>query len=335
MARLKGDVAMGELRLSVAMCTYNGSRHLEEQLRSITSQQRIPDEMVVCDDGSSDETVRMLASFAGQAAFPVHIHMNSSRLGAARNFGQAIGLCQGDVIALSDQDDIWKPSKLATLVQTLERHPDAAYAFSEAEIIDGHGMQVGRSLWGVFGTLDKVKRFSPRQQMEILLNRNLVTGATMAFRASLKSILLPIPSGWMHDYWIALLGSAFSYGVPVWEPLIKYRQHASQVCFRRSTTYLQWYRRMLAESLETNPEDVWEKIERFRMLRERVLSAAASPPCPARHRELIEEKAKHLERRAVIRSSRGLSRILGVFAEVSSGRYRRFSRSWRSVVRDL
>src|ERR687894_3003245 len=99
-------------RFSVAMCTYNGARFVAEQLASVAAQTRPPDELVVCDDGSTDETCRLVEEFAARAPFPVRLFVNERNLGSTRNFGRAVALCEGDLVALSDQDDVWHPEKL-------------------------------------------------------------------------------------------------------------------------------------------------------------------------------------------------------------------------------
>jgi glycosyltransferase involved in cell wall biosynthesis len=94
-----------DLRISVAMCTFNGGRYLEEQLESIGAQTRPPCELVVCDDGSKDGTISILKRFEANAPFPVRIVQNGIRMGSTRNFDQAIGMARGEFIALCDQDD--------------------------------------------------------------------------------------------------------------------------------------------------------------------------------------------------------------------------------------
>ena len=124
------------MKFSVAMCTYNGAAYLEEQLDSIARQIRLPDELVVCDDNSSDESLRILRSFAARSAFPVRLHSNESNLGSTKNFEKAICLCSGDVIALADQDDVWHPEKLAILEREFSSTPDVGLVFTDAEIVD-------------------------------------------------------------------------------------------------------------------------------------------------------------------------------------------------------
>lgn len=313
------------------MCTYNGFQYLREQLRSIASQTRLPDELVICDDGSTDDTVVLLAAFAAGASFPVRVVSNSEKLGPAKNFEKAVRLCQGDIIILADQDDVWKPQKLDRLVNALEQHPDAAYAFSDAETINETGALLHRRLWDLVGLRKNLKQFSGSGQVRILLKKNVITGAAQAFRASFKDIILPIPSEWMHDYWIALLGSVLSYGVPVSEPLFMYRRHAGQVCGLGGKGFLAASR----VSLATSDEQWSEKVRCFRLLQERILSLPASVHASAECVQLLKEKEIHLLARANTRSSKGLSRVMRVLAEVSTRRYERFSDSWRSIVRDL
>src|SRR5947208_14214106 len=104
---------MPKRSISVAMCTYNGERFLKEQLESLAAQTRQPDELVVCDDRSTDSTPHIVEAFARAAPFPVRLEVNDRCLGSTKNFEHAILRCTGALIALSDQDDVWHPEKLA------------------------------------------------------------------------------------------------------------------------------------------------------------------------------------------------------------------------------
>src|ERR1700728_4505611 len=112
-----------QYRISVALCTYNGERFLRHQLESIQQQTRLPDELVVCDDRSTDQTLAIVRELAGTVSFPVVIDQNHETLGSARNFEKAIRLCTGDLIALSDQYDIWYPNRLQRSDQEFVAHP--------------------------------------------------------------------------------------------------------------------------------------------------------------------------------------------------------------------
>ena len=124
------------MKISVAMCTYNGARFVGEQLESIAAQTRPPDELVVCDDCSEDTTSQIVRDFATATPFPVQLVVNESIHGSTRNFEKAISLCSGDVIALSDQDDVWRNHKLATIERCFSEDARIGLVFSDAEVVD-------------------------------------------------------------------------------------------------------------------------------------------------------------------------------------------------------
>ena len=216
-------------RISIAMCTYNGGRFLPEQLASIAAQQRLPDEMVVCDDGSTDTTLEILEKFSRTVPFTVRIVRNPVNLGSTKNFEQAISLCTGDLIALCDQDDVWLPEKLAIQAEFFEHDPEVGGFFSNAYLIDENSNHLDKTLWqGVsFRPVDRL-RWRTDHIDTVLLRKNVVTGATLMIRAETRPAIKPIPAGWVHDGWIAWMLAIHSVLIFQEEKLIKYRLHASQ-----------------------------------------------------------------------------------------------------------
>jgi glycosyltransferase involved in cell wall biosynthesis len=223
-----GMSLIGRNRISVAMCTYNGERFLPQQLASIAKQTRLPDELVVCDDGSTDRTVAIVREFAASAPYPVRVFENERNLGFAANFERAIGLCEGDLIALSDQDDIWYPIRLERSEQELMAHPEAGLVFSDADVMNDRNELVGQTLWQRLGFAGQRERDLLAGQYIVLAKHSFVTGATVMFRATLRDRCLPIGARWIHDQWIALTAAAFSDLRPIDQPLIRYRIHGSQ-----------------------------------------------------------------------------------------------------------
>jgi glycosyltransferase involved in cell wall biosynthesis len=213
--------------LSVVLCTYNGAPYLAEQLESIAAQTRLPDEMVIRDDGSKDETVQYLEAFAARMPFAVSIIHNSVRKGAPGNFWLAIHDATSDVIALCDQDDVWLPSKLERAMDVLDGDSNVGATFSDGLCIDKEGAFTGRSLWkGAGFTVPQQEMFESDKDLEVLLRHPVVTGATLAFRTSLLPALNPGPE-MPHDYWLSVAVAVQSRIVPIREPLIKYRLHDS------------------------------------------------------------------------------------------------------------
>jgi glycosyltransferase involved in cell wall biosynthesis len=325
---------MNEQRISVAMCTYNGTRFLPEQLESIAVQTRLPDDLVVCDDGSADESPEIVRNFAKKVPFPVRLELNEKNLGSTKNFEKAISLCQGDLICLADQDDVWKPQKIAVLETVLEEHPEAGYTFSDAEVIDSRGMPTGRGLWASLRiNAADINQFCKANQFPVLMRRTLVTGATMAFRASLRSALLPISRHLVHDYWISTIASGIgAWGVPIHEKLILYRQHESQQIGPESKSLVEKVRQ--ARQREGTRYDRYA--QGYEDMRERLLLAATDGRAyPSSYMTLVDGMIVHLSQRIAARSTRGTAKVSRVLSELVTGRYGRFSGSWQAAIKDL
>ncbi|MGZ4808048.1 MAG: glycosyltransferase family 2 protein [Thermoanaerobaculia bacterium] len=303
------------IRPSVALCTFNGGRFLREQLQSIAAQSTPPAELVICDDGSTDDTVAIAEAFARTAPFRVDVRRNRTRLGTAANFDSAMSLCNGDVIFLCDQDDVWHPEKIArTIRQFDDLHIQCV--FTDARLIDEEGKPIGRTMWQQIG-------FDPRRfDFGTVVDRNVATGATMALRASLRPLIQPIPRDQPHDWWIVLLSAATQSATPLNEPLIDYRVHKDQQSGAgpRVGSLNTW----IDASRQTGPQAFRARAERLKLLRDRLASAGVSID--------IADRIAHLETRAEMR---GMRRPLLVARELLTGRYFRYSRHVFSAAKDL
>lgn len=316
------------MEFSVALCTYNGERFLLRQLQSIAAQTRLPDELVVCDDKSGDDTPRIVRDFAGAAPFPVHLHLNEVNLGSNRNFERAIGLCAGELIALCDQDDIWRADKLEQLERAFEKHPRAASVFSDAIVVDDADQPFPPNLWPAVGLTRAVQeRLGGPQAFATLLSRTPVTGATLAFRARYRPLITPIDEGGplIHDGWIAVLLAGVAPTVALPETLIFYRRHAEQQTHGagegpliRTTDFYRSHLRQL-------------KVMRLRLAEAGGAFDEGDLPT---HLAILDEKIAHLENRLALPANRA-ARGFRVGRELLSGRYRRHSSGWRSALRDL
>lgn len=215
-------------RISIALCTYNGERYLPEQLQSYLQQTRLPDELVACDDGSTDNTVALLDAFAQTAPFEVRVIRNPENLGYAKNFEKALTLCTGDFIALSDQDDVWLPEKLAWSAEVLENNPRIALVFGDAHVVDSQLDPLGYTLWQALDfTKPQRAAFANGGAFDLQLVRNHVTGATSMVRAEHLPHVMPFPKDWVHDDWMATIMSSYAQITLVDQPTMLYRQHAN------------------------------------------------------------------------------------------------------------
>lgn len=308
------------MRLSVALCTYNGERHLPEQLKSIAAQNRRPDELVVCDDVSSDRSVEIVKAYAAGCPVPVHVSVNRENVGSSRNFERAIAACRGDVIALADQDDVWDPSKLERFMRRFEDEPELDVLFSNAEIVDEDMRSTGTRLWDAvgFGRREQAA-FGAGDAFRVLLKHNVVTGAAMAFRSRLVPRILPVSPLWVHDGWIALIAAATGRVGFISAPLIRYRRHATQQVGAGGNPF----RKRLNVALSMDRDCFLRMAEAYRQARDRVSDTSGGQ---TRSDVLsgFEGKIRHLEFRANLPAGR-LSRVPAVLVEVARLRYRRYT----------
>jgi glycosyltransferase involved in cell wall biosynthesis len=319
-------------QLSVAMCTYNGARFLPEQLDSIKAQTRLPDELVICDDRSADESVEIIRAFLRHAPFAVRLETNDSNLGSTKNFEKTIGLCHGEIIALADQDDVWWPEKLELIEQTFQRRPDVAAVFTDAELIDDHSNLLNRTLWDSFSfTRREQSRFESGHALEVLLKHQTVTGATMAFREKYRSLVLPFPPNQIHDSWITFLLASVSEIAPIRRPTIRYRRHAGQQCGLRQR---ESFGEQVASSTRTDPRSYLPEVNQLEQVCERLAERAAVFPCHKNALRLIWQKIRHRQTRAAPPKSK-ISCLLIVLRELATLRYWRYSKGFRSAAKDL
>ena len=312
--------------VSVAMCTFNGERFLGQQLDSIAGQQRPPDELVVCDDGSSDASMEILQNFAHGTPFPTHIVKDGKNVGSTKSFEKAISLCQGDFIALCDQDDVWEPNKLARLSEVLNKDNSLGGVFSDAELIDADGKALGRHLWSVHKfTFRQPGDFERDAAMRLLLKHDVVTGATLMIRASLRELLFPIPTSWVHDGWIAWMLVLYSRLVCLPEPLVRYRLHANQQLGVGSINAARKVRYCYEDRNKLRTMSL-----QFEALRERWISRPGKTF--AVYRELIENKIASLRRRSELPQSY-LPRACSILRSFPS--YQKYARGISTMRGDL
>jgi glycosyltransferase involved in cell wall biosynthesis len=319
------------MKLSVALCTYNGHPFLVDQLASIAGQSRLPDELIICDDGSQDDTAAVVQRFTETFPFPVSFSVNARRLGATNNFARAISLCTGDVIALCDQDDLWEAEKLALLEERFVQDPKLLLAFSDLSIVDPAGQLTERTQWQrlQFGRSQQ-SEVNAGRAFELLLRFNVVTGAALAFRSILREQVLPIPDGFVHDEWIGLVAAATGGVACIDRPLVRYRQHTSQAIGPATDHVLAQYR--YARTNMNRPYFV-RMVERTRQLHDR-LSQYRHALRDVRSLSLVEDKLLHAQARLKMRD-RVLIRWPLAIGEAVRGRYRRYGYGMKSFLQDL
>jgi glycosyltransferase involved in cell wall biosynthesis len=202
--------------VSIAVCTYNGEKHLEEQLESLVNQTYLHKEIIVVDDCSSDQTVSILEKYSSIYPF-FHFSVNEKNLGYVKNFEKAILLCKGNYIALSDQDDIWLLNKVEEQVKNIGEHAliyhDSTFINEEGDTMEGY-------------LSDTYTLYSGKKPLPFLFF-NCVSGHSLLFNRIILPDLIPFPESYFHDRWLALIASERG-GVKLMRGcFVKYRQHVA------------------------------------------------------------------------------------------------------------
>lgn len=218
------------MKTSVALCTYNGEKFLVEQLESILAQTHAVDEIVICDDGSTDCTISILNSYQKRYPSLFRIYFNKQKLQSVRNFEKAISLCGNDIVFLSDQDDIWLENKVEKILRVFEERWDISVVCTNGFIIDEKSQLLDKiPIWD-FPKIATEQGYIFDYYNILNLVGNFSTGATMAFRREFISCAFPFPiyKGMHHDRWIALVAALKNKFLFFDEKIIGYRLHSAQ-----------------------------------------------------------------------------------------------------------
>lgn len=334
------------MKTSIALCTYNGEKYLAEQLNSYLLQTLLPGELIVCDDCSTDRSIEILNSFKEKAPFPVFIYVNEKTLGSTKNFEKAISLCTGDIIFLSDQDDLWQPGKVQKILLTFENNPDAGLVFSNAELVDEKLNSCKISLWDKNFPASEQQKALNGKMVEVLLNKNVVCGATAAFRTKYRNSFTPIPAdlSMIHDGWLAFIVSSLSGVIFLNEELIKYRQHPGQQIgvIKPSATPVKKIRLDICnDALAFYQKRKAEMI----FLQDRLLALEQKQAGKNSYLDLAKkivseqiskasDALKHFEVRKSL-GSLGIKKLPRLGKELLSGGYHKFSNGISSAIKDL
>ncbi len=318
------------MSISVALCTHQGSRFVAEQVESILRQSVLPDEVILSDDASSDETVELVESvFSGNRDVRLRVLRNERPLGVVANFQQAVLATSGDIIFLSDQDDRWRPNKVERMIAEFTSRPDLLLLHTDALLVDEHGASLGVTLFdSLEATEAELSGIASGSAFPVLLRRNLALGASIAFRRSLLDTAVPFGNAWVHDEWLAIIAASQGPGAVdvLRDDLLDYRQHSSNQIGARKLSP----RAKLARLREPRRE----RNDRLQLASEQLVNRLVDSAAPENVVAMAEHKALHEHARSEYPISRW-RRIGPVAREVRTGRYAKSGRGWASVVADL
>ena len=219
------------MKISVAFIVYNGARYMRTQLDSILAQTHKVNEIIVCDDASSDNTKEILEEYKKSYPNLFFLHYNNKKLGPTKNIEKAIQACTGDIILLSDQDDYWETNKVETIVKWFEANQSMNGLFTNGYLMNSIGEIDNKyALWDAMSFPYKAIKNGEDLKLYINTVENSVTGATLAIRNNLAFLKQPFPQikHLVHDRWLAMnLAETNSLGI-LDEKLIRYRIHSNQ-----------------------------------------------------------------------------------------------------------
>ncbi|MEA2020071.1 MAG: glycosyltransferase family 2 protein [Campylobacterota bacterium] len=201
------------MKISVCIATYNGERYIKEQLDSILDQLEVNDEVVISDDSSTDNTIEIIKSYND---IKIRLFENQKFKSPIYNFENALKQANGDIIILSDQDDIWKPNKIETIKMYMKEYD---LVLSDADIIDENGKSLNESFYKLNGSKSGLVKN---------IVKNSYLGCTMAFNRKILGKSLPFPKDIpMHDWWIGLIAEMYGKTYFIEDRLISYRRHGN------------------------------------------------------------------------------------------------------------
>jgi glycosyltransferase involved in cell wall biosynthesis len=202
--------------VSIALCTYNGEKYLIEQLDTLVKQDYPELEVIVVDDGSKDQTVAILKQY--ESAYPFFkVYQNEQNLGYTKNFEKAISLCNGDFIALSDQDDSWALDKISIMMREIK---DNLLLYHDSEFMTEEGISMHRKV-------SDVRNFYSGEDSRVFLLENCVSGHAILFKKELLNFIGDFDRNGFHDWWLVYVASNNGKISFINNCLVKYRQHTN------------------------------------------------------------------------------------------------------------
>lgn len=233
------------MKISIVMTTYNGETYIEKQIISLLEQSRKADEIIICDDVSSDDTVNIIQNILKkEKSSCCQLIINKENLGYKKNFKKAIEMASGDLIFLCDQDDIWEKDKLEKIEKIFEQNPKVIALNSAFSLIDGEDCEIPYQCRKGFYNHDFIRGKAGENELVhieygMLLRYNISPGCTMAFRKCIKPGYLKYTKSILpHDWELNLLAGMQDGCYFLNTPLIKYRIHGKNTLGMNTNDHL-------------------------------------------------------------------------------------------------
>jgi len=323
-------------RISIALATYNGGNYIRSQLDSFASQTTLPDELIVSDDRSTDSTLEIVEEFRKTAPFSVKVFVNERNLGYTQNFSRAFQNCTGDIVFLSDQDDVWHKNKIERILREFDGENRPELVIHDLMICDASLHPRGQTKMGFL------------ENLGFDVERHFVTGMAIAIRLEFLKLCAPVPAEpkMTHDLWISECARLIGKKTIVREVLADYRRHHQtvtgllepepaipmQILFLNKLQSLvkRIFKRPVIQIQGISPQLNWLINCRDALLAGNHISSSEIDGII--HRYLSELEFNN--RRAAVINQNRFERVPEILSLYRSGAYR-YSSGWKSALKDL
>ena len=287
--------------VQILLATYNGERFLPEQLESLFHQAFQDFTVLIRDDGSTDDTLKIISAY--QKKYPAKITLikdDKKNVGATQNFAILLENTTADYIFFCDQDDVWLPDKISISLKEIqslevENNQIPCLVFSDMRAIDEDGNITADSVWS------KLLLRPEYCTLNRLLVQNIPHGCTMVINKAMRDLTLPIPKdAILHDHWIILLASVCGKSFAVKEPLVLLRDHAKNVT-RKKNSFTDKLKRFTSNFLSKEQYEYFIKIRvsQARALKERVAACATPQQLDLINNFILLEKTRGIPRKKI------------------------------------
>lgn len=330
------------MKTSIALCTYNGEAFLQEQLDSYLSQIQQPNELIVFDDCSSDNTIQLLNDFKSKAPFLVEIVQNQKQIGPAQNFLNCLQKTSGELIFFSDQDDIWHQDKISKFKIAFEQDEALKFAFSNANLINDEGQVTQHNY---LSTIDFSRKWNSQQDLNqsMLKNHGFVNGFLQVLKGSFRDKINLFRSenpqyktGFGHDHVIAALaGLWYNHNQTrlVDEELVSYRQHDDQAIGAKQSMLGKEKLNDLVKKKKESKTIHFDSYLTYLNYYLELLSLAAP------NEKIIDdvnEAIQLFEKRKSKTNASSIKKIIFAYQSLLTGKYNRYSQyPFKEFIRDL
>ena len=316
------------MKISIGLTVFNGERYILDQLKSITQQTRLPDEIVISDDNSTDQTLKLINEFKAKSPVEIKVYINSVNLGFTKNFEKVLKHCSGDLIFLSDQDDVWYQDKIEVVLDEFDKNPDSLLLIHNADLTDEHLKKSGENYLA-----QVIRGFGS--------DSALITGALTILKRELLDYAMPFPEGLVgHDGYLHKIAALLSSRIVLPKELQAIRRHQANTSEWIASSLGKIDKKdVFISQLQTNvAENYNDRLE--------INKAAHEAINKAKRSGLFDDKTIdqafriiHLEKKAInqrnkLVQSTFLKRKLIAFSMLFCGQYKQFN-GLKSFARDV